>query len=229
MANMVEKLRKENNESDKQLLKENSLIMTDMVVYLRSSNLRDYDIEVIRRELFGMIYEAQLREESARQVIGNNYKEFCEELMKSGRQKGLYEKFLEWAYVGTVGFGSLLLIEVLFTGFLFQSILHGKLIMDFSAGFIISTLMIVAEAEAFYWFFTKYTFELSVFGLTKYKIIFIAGFALYFGATVLIKLKLDDSSLFQMNILIPAVIIASLYGLIKILGDRYADQTVKTH
>lgn len=229
MANMVERLRKENNERDQQLSEENNLIMTNMVVYLRSSDLCDYDIEVIRRELFGMIYEAQLREESARQIIGDNYKEFCEELMKSGRQKSLYEKFLEWAYVGTVGLGSLLFIEVVFTGFLFQSILHGNFNMDFSAGFIISTLMVVAEAEAFYWFFTKYTFELSVSGLSKYKILFIAGFALYFAATVLIKLKLDDSSLFQMNVLIPTVILASLYGLIKILGDRYTDRLVKTH
>ncbi|MEL7657597.1 MAG: hypothetical protein AAGU75_17015, partial [Bacillota bacterium] len=74
MANLLENLRKENNGNDKLLSKENTLIMTDMVVYIRSSDLSDYDIEVIRRELFGMIYEAQLRNESAGQVIGDDYK-----------------------------------------------------------------------------------------------------------------------------------------------------------
>lgn len=49
MSNSLEKLRKENNSNDKLLTKENDRIMTDMVVYLRSSKLCDYDIEIIRR------------------------------------------------------------------------------------------------------------------------------------------------------------------------------------
>ena len=33
---------------------------------------------MIRRDLFGMIFEAQLRNESARQVFGESYKSFCD-------------------------------------------------------------------------------------------------------------------------------------------------------
>ena len=81
--------------------------MTDMIVYLRHSNLCDYDIEVIRRDLYGMIYEAQLKNEPAQHVIGDDYKGFCQELIMSGRQKDIYEKFLEWAHIGIVGIGTL--------------------------------------------------------------------------------------------------------------------------
>jgi DNA-binding ferritin-like protein (Dps family) len=155
MTNAVDKLRKENNERDKLLTKENGLMMMDMVVYLRCSNLCDYDIEVIRRDLFGMIYEAQLRNEPAGQVIGDSYKNFCDEIMANGRQKDLYEKFLEWAYIITAGVGTLFLIEIVFSGF-FLELVHGNFRMPISVGFMVSTVLIIAGAVVIYWYITKH-------------------------------------------------------------------------
>lgn len=211
MANLLEKLRKDNNERDKLLTKENGLIMTDMVVYIRSSDLCDYDIEVIRRELFGMIYEAQLRNEAANQVIGDDYKVFCEELMMNGRQKDFYEKFLEWVYIGVVGMGTLFVIEIIFTGFILEPFVHGKISMPISYGFLISTCLIIAGALGIYWFFTKYSFEMSRKGLSFYKVYFIAGFTFYFAGTILIKHLLGDKNLFEINIFIPIAIFVTSY------------------
>lgn len=218
MANMLEKLRKENNAKDKMLTKENGLIMMDMVVYLRYSDLCDYDIEVIRRELFGMIYEAQLRNESADQVIGDDYKGFCEELMKNGRQKDFYEKFLEWAYIITAGIGTLFVIEVVFSGFILEPFLHGNFSMPVSAGFLLSTVLIILGAAVVYWFITKHSFELPGKGLNKYKILFLAGFVLYFTGAIILKVLMDDISLFHINVLIGIAGLAAAYLLVKILG-----------
>lgn len=114
MANQLEKLRKENNLLDKQLSKENNTIMMDMVCYLRSSDLCDYDIEIIRKELTGMALEAQLRNEKFSDAVGDDYKALCDELMKNGRQKTLNEKALEILYVLVFGVGTLYLVEILF-------------------------------------------------------------------------------------------------------------------
>jgi DNA-binding ferritin-like protein (Dps family) len=229
MANMLEKLRKENNKRDKLLTKENSRIMTDMVVYLRCSNLCDYDIEVIRRELFGMIYEAQLRNEPADQVIGDDPKGFCEELMKSGRQKDFYEKFLEWAYIVITGIGILFLIEIFLSSFFLKSFLHGNFNMPVSAGFLVSTVLIISGAVVIYWFMTKHSFELPGKGLNQYKILFIAGFMFYFTGAFIIKALMNDISLLRINVLIGIAGFAAAYLLVKVLGDRNANLIAATH
>lgn len=229
MANLLEKLRKENNARDKLLTKQNNLIMTDMVVYLRSSDLCDYDIEVIRRELFGMIYEAQVRKEPASHVIGDDYKGFCTELMKSGRQKDFYEKFLEWAYIGVVGIGTLFVIELIFSGFVLEPFVHGNISMPVSYGFLISTCLIIVGALVVYWFFTKYSFELSRKGLSVYKVCFFAGFTFFFAGTLIIKRLLGDKNLFEINVLIPASIFAAAYLLVKVLTNRNANHIAETH
>ena len=229
MANLVEKLRKENNKSDKLLSKENALIMTNMIVYLRSSDLSDYDIEVIRRELFGMIYEAQLRNESASQVIGDDYKSFCEELMKNGRQKGSYEKFLEWSYIGVVGIGVLFAIEFVYSGFIFEPFGHGNFNMPISSGFLISICMIMVGALGVYWFFTKYSFELSEKGITKNKVLYVIGFTLFFAGTLLIKFFFGNNNLFKINVLIPLGFFSIAYLAVRLLGDSNANRIAKTH
>lgn len=229
MANLLEQLRKENNGKDKLLSKENNLIMTDMIVYLRSSDLCDYDIEVIRRELFGMVYEAQLRNEPASQVFGEDYKGFCEDLMKNGRQKSLYEKFLEWAYIVVLGVGVLFAIEVIFSGFIFEPFLYGNVSMPITSGFLISTCMTVVGAITIYWFFTKHSFELSEKGLSGYKMFFIIGFVLFFTGTILIKVLMDDKNLFAINVLVPVAFFVVSYLAVRILGDRNANQIGETH
>ncbi len=229
MANLLDKLRKENNQKDKMLTKENDLIMTDIVVYLRSSDLCDYDIEVIRRELFGMIYEAQLRNEPANQVIGNDYKSFCEELMKNGRREGFYEKFLDWAYIGIIGVGTLLATEMIFSGFLLNLFFQRNFNMPITAGFITSAGLIMVMATLVYWFFAKYSFELSGSGSTAYKVWFVLGFTVCFAGIVMIKVLLDDIILFQLNGFIPVLLFSVAYLLIKILEDRNANQIAMTH
>jgi DNA-binding ferritin-like protein (Dps family) len=229
MTNAVEKLRKENNERDKQLTKENGKLMTDMVVYLRGSNLCDYDIEVIRMDLFGMVFEAQLRNEPARQVIGDDYKNFCNEIMANGRQKSFYEKFLEWAYIIVVGTGTLFLIEIIFSGFFRKSLIHGDYNMPLSIGFAASTVLIIAGSVAVYWYFTKYSFELPGRGWNRYKVFFIVGFVIYFTGAILLKVFMDDISLFDINVLIGIAVFAAAYLLVKVMGDRNANQIAETH
>lgn len=229
MGNLLDILRKENNIKEKQLSKENNLLMTDMILYLKSSDLCEYDIEVIRRELFGMVYEAQLRGDHMSQVIGDDYKEFCEALMDNGRQKTVYEKFLEGAYIAVVGGGMLFLMEVLFSGAFLHPFRSGIFTMDITLGFLTSTAIILVAALAIYWLFTKHAFELSGEGALKYKMIFIAGFTVFFSGSILIKMFLGKQILFQLNFLYPATFLVLAYLTIKILGDRNADRLARTH
>lgn len=64
MNSKTKKLNKQNNILDRQISKENQSIFTDMICYLRGSNISEYDIEVVRQDLTEMVLSAQKRGES---------------------------------------------------------------------------------------------------------------------------------------------------------------------
>lgn len=51
-------LLKQNNQREKELTKENNQVLTDMVVYLRGSDLSDYNQELVRADLIEMVLDA---------------------------------------------------------------------------------------------------------------------------------------------------------------------------
>ena len=229
MSNLVEKLRRENNERDKLLTKENNSLMTDMVVYLRGSNLYEYDIEVIRRELFAMLYEAQDRGETAEFVIGKDFKGFCNELARNGRQKRFYDRFLEWANILVIGIGFLLFVEMLFTGFIVELFQHHIFEMPISLGFILSSLLCIGGAVMIYYYFTKYSFELPKKGVTRSKMILGISTGFIFSGSVALKVFLRDINLFQINFMVPTILIVVAFLLLKIMEMKHTEQIAQTH
>ena len=112
----LSQLRTENNELEKKLTKENSDLITRMYFYLLSSNLKELEVETIRKDLTGMALEAQQREERFSDAVGEDYKQFCDELIANGRTKSIPAKILEvielCLYAGIV----LLIVEMITAG-----------------------------------------------------------------------------------------------------------------
>ena len=81
MSREAKALKKENNELEKQLSKEIEDIQTDMVVYIRSANISELDQERVRRDITQMLIDGEARGESAADVIGGDYKAFCDEII----------------------------------------------------------------------------------------------------------------------------------------------------
>ena len=74
--NKIKELNKKNNLLDKEILEENQEIFTDIICYIRSADLSDYDVEVVRRDLTEMIIEAQERGEKVTSLFSGDYKEY---------------------------------------------------------------------------------------------------------------------------------------------------------
>ena len=74
-------LNRENNTLDKQIFAENQGVFTDMICYLRGSSLSAYDQERVRRDLTEMVLDAQERGDTLSDVIGGDYKAFCDEII----------------------------------------------------------------------------------------------------------------------------------------------------
>ena len=70
-----------NNELEKELTAENGRAMTDIIVYLRASNTTEYQQELVRRDITEMVLEGQRRGQTMEEVIGEDYKAFCDAVL----------------------------------------------------------------------------------------------------------------------------------------------------
>lgn len=94
MDKRTRKLLRENNKSEKVLPKEARNLLTDIVVYLRMTNLSMYNQEIIRRDITQMLIEGDERGEYAKDVIGEDYKVFCDAIISSFPEPTAKEKRL---------------------------------------------------------------------------------------------------------------------------------------
>ena len=58
-------LRNENNKFEEKLSKETNDVLTDIVVYIRSTSISEYDQERVRRDIDEMLFEGERRGMSA--------------------------------------------------------------------------------------------------------------------------------------------------------------------
>ncbi|WP_417084982.1 hypothetical protein [Evtepia gabavorous] len=77
----VRTLRQENNARERALSRESQREMTDVVVYLRGQDLSPLDQEEIRRDILEMVWEAEARGETMAQVVGQDYRTFCQAIV----------------------------------------------------------------------------------------------------------------------------------------------------
>lgn len=229
MINLEKKLRRENNQQGKQLTKENIEILTDMVAYLHSSDLCEYDIEVIRKELIGMALEAQLRGENFSYVIGDDLKAFCKELIKNGRKKTPYEKVLEFLFIATYGVGAMLIFQII--AHVTFSFARGNLNsfpfdMPITLGFALTAIGAVIAGYCIFYYVSKKSFESSNI---KYQIIFICIFMTIFAGLFLINFMFINIILFSVNFLYIIIVLLLAFIVLEILNARHSKYLAQTH
>lgn len=220
MMNRLNKLRKENNLQDKQLSKENNPIMTDIICYLRASDLCEYDLEIIRKELIGMALESQLRGENFGDIVGDDKKAFCMELMENGRQKTNYEKILGILYTLTNALLVLYIAEIFLTATIINILKNNQFTMPITLGFVVMTLFAIAMGYFVYYYFTKNSFE-TLKRNRKTQILFLVGFIILWAAALFFRYLLDQTVLITVNCLYPLVIFAVAFAVIKLLNNQY--------
>ena len=92
MSKQSKKLMEQNIHREKGLNKENVEDYTNMIAYIRSGHLTEYDIELVRSDLIEMVLDAQSRGDSLDKVFGNNYKEICDDIIAALTEKTLKER-----------------------------------------------------------------------------------------------------------------------------------------
>lgn len=83
MYNKVKKLRKENNELEENcnLSEQAENALTNIIAYIRGARITEYQQELVRRDITSMIIDGEKRGLSVQEIIGDNYKDFCDNVI----------------------------------------------------------------------------------------------------------------------------------------------------
>lgn len=73
---------KENNDLSFHLKAADNKILTDMVVYIRGADISGYQQELVRRDITQMILDGEQRGDTMEDIIGSDYKIFCDNVLR---------------------------------------------------------------------------------------------------------------------------------------------------
>jgi len=207
---------KSNYELSKQLSPENDIVFTDVVCYLRTSNLNKWQTEEIIEEILDIFLGAQARNEPLSHVVGPDYKAFCLEVAANASTQPIGLRILENVQIIINGLGILFIIDFLFS-YLPSMIKQQKLIIDysFSLGSALSTVGIIALAFGIVYYIGQHSFDLTneiTLPVSKTRRFLIGGAigGLIF-LFILAGVKLQDYILFTVPIYYPVLVIGGLY------------------
>jgi DNA-binding ferritin-like protein (Dps family) len=159
MNKKTKQLLKKNNNREKEIIDENQESLTNMIVYLRGSNLTEYNQELVREDITNLILDGQQRGDNIQKVMGGRYKEICDEIIDAMPKKTKKERIVE--VVGS----SFMILWILGIIAIIENIIKGLLskTSDFrfilSLGDVIASFVIILVANIAIWFISKTAFN----------------------------------------------------------------------
>ena len=161
MSRRVKEMLKENNELEQQLSDEGRKVLTDIVVYLRGVPVSMYEQEKVRRDITQMLIDGEKRGSFAKDVIGEDYREFCDSIVEEIPHMSRKEKVLV-CIRDTLP--ALIVLLVIWCAGRLAEVLAGVLPSfncPVTLGNLVGGILLLAGAEGLITLLTKYAFESS--------------------------------------------------------------------
>ena len=205
-----------NNELEKELTPENGRAMTDIIVYLRASNTTEYQQELVRRDITEMVLEGQRRGQTMEEVIGEDYKAFCDAVLLELPKRTAGQRV--WSAVG----GACLYVDVLAVIWLAFGAL-GWLLgegaypwLSVTAGNLVALVTILGVSIGLVEYICKNSFDE---GVRKNKAVPVL-LALLAAALAAGSVLLRGVVVFRLHIFLAVGLIAALYVVHRALEER---------
>lgn len=222
MKKETKELLKKNNENEKNILEENDEIYTNMIVYLRGANISEYNQEKVREDLIAMILDGQERGDDIQKVIGENYKEICDEIIaeipkKTVKENVMYALMLTLDIVWIVG-----VISVIKTLIIMLAKNSKDMTFVFSLGDLISWGMIVFVEYLVVYYICSTTFREKERETNKVLSFIIIWFicCIILCAIILPSLLIKET-IFSVHIGVAALIFGTIFVISRIMSLRY--------
>lgn len=222
MKKETKELLKKNNENEKNILEENDEIYTNMIVYLRGANISEYNQEKVREDLIAMILDGQERGDDIQKVIGENYKEICDEIIaeipkKTVKENVMYALMLTLDIVWIVG-----VISVIKTLIIMLAKNSKDMTFVFSLGDLISWGMIVFVAYLVVYYICSTTFREKERETNKVLSFIIIWFVCcIILCAIILPSLLIKVTIFSVHIGVAALIFGTIFAISRIMSLRY--------
>ncbi len=225
MENLLNSLRRENKERERRLNVNDRKLLSDMVGYMKTQKICDYDIEQVRKTIIRNTLRSYNKRKNLESLSGGDYREYCNKLCENMRHASAKELIL------SRGVTIIYALALMYVVRLIDTLIAGgnffKNPVEINLGYLSATAAILLGTVFIY---------LYVSGILKTKtntmtnqqmagllvLIAIIVIAAYGGVYFL-----SDIHLFDIQWWIPVVIIAVLWGLFKILYIQYENQMAK--
>ena len=205
----------ENNELEKSVSGEGAAVLTDIVVYLRSSGLSGYDQELVRRDITQMLIDGERRGESARDVIGEDYQQFCDSVIAEFPRPGLKQRVMAALRDFMLYAAVLLTIKAVFSliTLLLSPELRYRIVI--TLGDALSAAMILAAAVGIVTYICRNSFSTEKHGSWQaFAVLFVIVFAILCAAIFIRR------PLFEINIALFALLPIVCFIVYKALDSR---------
>ena len=225
MENLLNSLRSENKERERRLNVNDIKLLSDMVGYMKTQKICDYDIEQVRKTIIRNTLRSYNKRKNLESLSGGDYREYCNKLCENMRHASAKELIL------SRGVTIIYALALMYVVRLIDTLIAGgnffKNPVEINLGYLSATAVILLGTVFIY---------LYVSGILKTKtntmtnqqmagllvLIAIIVIAAYGGVYFL-----SDIHLFDIQWWIPVVIIAVLWVLFKILYIQYENQMAK--
>ena len=211
-------LLKSNIKREKEIHGDNAKIYSNMIVYLRSADMSRYNQELVREDLIQMIVDGQNRGDDINKVMGNNYKEICDDIMEAVPRKTKKEKIaggLELSLSAVWILGIIYIAKVILENLITKS---DSWVFTLYLGDIINMGIIVLAANLVVYYLSKNAFK------TKDKNSFFMIWLMVMiimGITLLVS-KILNYSVVNMSITMALAIVAVFFVLEKLVSAYLA-------
>ena len=213
MVNRTKECLRENNAWEKKMLsKENQNVMTDIVVYLRSQSISEYEQELVRRDIALMLADGQLDGRMAEEVIGSDMKSFCDEIILA--MPKLKRSAHVLSSVHDLLLGVLVLLAIWVVNGVLESLLraHSLPYLALTLGDALAGVLILVVAVLLFQMISKGSFSLNN------KLLYVVLFAIIFASVLLSRFL--PQVLCEVHIAVVIVLGLFLYALYKFLEWR---------
>ncbi len=225
MENLLNSLRRENKERERRLNVNDRKLLSDMVGYMKTQKICDYDIEQVRKTIIRNTLRSYNKRKNLESLSGGDYREYCNKLCENMRHASAKELIL------SRGVTIIYALALMYVVRLIDTLIAGgnffKNPVEINLGYLSATAAILLGTVFIY---------LYVSGILKTKtntmtnqqmagllvLIAIIVIAAYGGVYFL-----SDIHLFDIQWWIPVVIIVVLWVLFKILYIQYENQMAK--
>ena len=208
-------LRDENNELELGLSSEANDVMTDIVVYIRCANISEFNQERVRRDIDEMLLEGERRGQSVDDIIGGDYKTFCDSVISEVPQLTAAQKTMTVVSYAVMAIGIMLAIWTVFAPI--RGLTQGGVwyMVNIGTVDIIEGVAVIAASFYIVDYICKNSFKPK-------KTLFFVGLAVIIVAFAAALVFIPKVTLLKMNIGVSVLVLAVLAAVYFALNAKLA-------